>query len=270
VLIDASLLAKAAWSAAIVLGLSALAERVSPRVAGILAGAPHGTVLVYFFLGRDLGPAYVVESTPYGIAAFTATIAFVLAYQQVSARVDRASIPASAITASVVFFVVAWGLAQVPITLPIATVLTLSVSACALWLMRRIANVRVAHPVRLTMRLLALRAGLAAVFVVAVIALATALGPRWAGLMIGYPMTLLPTLLIVHHTYGVPSVHALIRGLPLGVGSIVVYILAVSVAFPALGVIGGTVASLGAAMLYLWVVMAVGPGSRAAGRGPAR
>lgn len=261
-LIDASLLAKAAWSAAIVLGLSALAERVSPRIAGILAGAPHGTLLVYFFVGHDLGPEYVVRSTPYGVAAFSGTIAFVIAYQQISARVRRGAIAASAIGASVVFFLVAWMLAQAPFTLPTATVLTVSVSAGAVWLMRRIANVRVAHPVRFTLRLLALRAGLAAVFVVAAISLATALGPRWAGLMVGYPMTMLPTLLIVHHTYGAPSTHTLIRNIPLGVGSIVVYILAVSVTFPALGVTLGTMAALAIAMLYLSLIMALGPGSR--------
>jgi uncharacterized membrane protein (GlpM family) len=270
VLIDASLLAKAAWSAAIVLALSALAERVSPRVAGILAGAPHGTLLVYFFVGHDLGPDYVVQSTPHGVAAFTATIAFVIAYQQVSARVRRGAIAASAIGASVVFFLVAWVLAQVPFTLPGATVLTVAVSAGAVWLMRRIANVPVTHPVRFTLRLLALRAGLAALFVVSAIALASALGPRWAGLMVGYPMTMLPTLLIVHHTYGAPSTHAMIRNIPLGVGSIVVYILAVSVAFPALGVTLGTLASLAAAMVYLSAAMCLGPGRRTASAGPAR
>jgi len=266
-MIDESLLLKAVWSAAIVLGLSLLAERVSPRVAGILAGAPHGTVLVYFFVGRELGADYVVESTPHGIAAFTATIGFVLAYQQVSARIERGAVALSAIVASLVFFALAWLLARIPFTLPLATLLTVAVSAGAWWLMRHIANVRVERPVRFTLRLLALRAALAAGFVVGAIALASALGPRWAGLMVGYPMTMLPTLLIVHHTYGAPTTQALIRNFPLGFGSIVVYILTVSVAFPAFGVIGGTLASLAASMLYLWLVMAFGPGRQRVARG---
>jgi hypothetical protein len=50
-----NLLAKAFSSAAIVLGLSAIAARVSLRIAGILAGAPQAVVLVYFFVGRDMG-----------------------------------------------------------------------------------------------------------------------------------------------------------------------------------------------------------------------
>jgi hypothetical protein len=50
-----NLLAKVFSSAAIVLGLSAIAERVSLRIAGILAGALQAVVLVYFFVGRDMG-----------------------------------------------------------------------------------------------------------------------------------------------------------------------------------------------------------------------
>lgn len=263
---ESSLVAKALWSAAVVLALSAVAERVSPRVAGILAGAPHGTVLVYFFVGRDMGTAYVVDSTAYGIASFTATIAFMVAYQQVSLRVRRGAIGVSALAATGVYFAVAAGIAALELSRLGAVAITMVASAFALWLMRRIASVRVAHPVRLTLRLLAVRASLAAVFVVSAIALATSLGPRWAGLMVGFPMTMLPTLLIVHATYGAPSTHAIIRSFPLGVGSIVVYILTVSVAFPRLGVEGGTAVSLLAAMAYLALVMSIGGSGRRAAK----
>jgi uncharacterized membrane protein (GlpM family) len=75
-----TVLAKVLWSAAIVLGLSAVAERVSMRIAGILAGAPQNVVLGYFFVGRDMGIDHVTQSAPHGIASFSATIAFVLAY----------------------------------------------------------------------------------------------------------------------------------------------------------------------------------------------
>jgi hypothetical protein len=258
VIIESSLITKAVWSALVVLGLSAIAERVSPRVAGIIGGAPHGTVLVYFFVGRDLGADYVVDSAPYGIAAFTATIAFMFAYQQVSLRVQKFAMAASTVAGTFTFLIVALGLAQLELTLLSAVALTVTASAASLWLMRRIADVRVARPVRLTLRLLAIRAGLAAFLVVLAIAIASSMGPRWAGLMVGYPMTMLPTLLIVHATYGAPSTRALISSFPLGVGSIVIYILMVSVTFPSLGVAGGTLTSLLAAMCYLAVVMSIG------------
>lgn len=264
-IVESSLVAKAAWSAIVVLGLSAIAERVSPRVAGILGGAPHGTVLVYFFVGQDLGADYVVDSAPHGIAAFSATIAFMLAYQQVSSRVRRFSIAASALAGTVMFFLVATVLARLALTLPVAVIATATASAIALWLMRRIADVRVTQPVRFTLRLLAVRAGLAAILVVLAITIASSAGPRWAGIMVGYPMTMLPTLLIVHATYGAPSTHALISRFPLGVGSIIIYILSVSVTFPSLGVVGGTIVSLLAAMLYLAVVMSLGRKRRRAG-----
>ena len=83
---ELSLLAKALWSAALVIALTWLAERVSTRVAGIVAGAPQNAVLVYFFVGRDMGIPFAVESVPHGVASFTATIAFVLAYYAAGAR----------------------------------------------------------------------------------------------------------------------------------------------------------------------------------------
>jgi hypothetical protein len=258
VIVESSLIAKAVWSAIVVLGLSAIAERVSPRVAGIIGGAPHGTVLVYFFVGLDLGADYVVASAPHGIAAFSATIAFMLAYQQVSSRVRRFSMAASTLAGTATFFTVAAGLAALELTLPVAVVATVTTSAVSLWLMRRIADVRVTQPVRLTLRLLAVRAGFAAILVVLAIAIASSTGPRWAGIMVGYPMTMLPTLLIVHATYGAPSTHALISTFPLGVGSIIIYILAVSATFPSLGVVAGTITSLLAAVLYLGLVMSFG------------
>ena len=57
---ETTLLIKAAWSAAVVLGLTIVAERMGSRVAGLLSGAPLTAVLVFFFVGQDLGVDYVV------------------------------------------------------------------------------------------------------------------------------------------------------------------------------------------------------------------
>lgn len=252
---ETSLLAKAIWSAGAVLALAAIAERVGPRVAGILSGAPLSAVLVYLFVGLDMGIDYVVASVPHGVAAFTATLAFVLAYYWASRRLTRFAAVGSVVFAVGVFVVVAGLLVAIPFTLTSASALTLCLIGLSVWLFRKITFVRVERPVRFTARLLLLRGGLAAVFIVVVIMLAEALGPRWTGLMAGFPSTLLPTLLIIHLTYGAAHTHALMRSFPLGMGSIVLYILSVTVTFPTLGVYGGTVASLAISLLYISVLM---------------
>ena len=52
---DSLLLAKIATAIIAVVGLSLVAERVSPRVAGILSGYPLGTAIALFFIGIELG-----------------------------------------------------------------------------------------------------------------------------------------------------------------------------------------------------------------------
>jgi uncharacterized membrane protein (GlpM family) len=255
---EATLLAKVFWSAAIVLGLSAIAERVSMRVAGILAGAPQNVVLVYFFVGRDMGIDHVTQSVPHGIASFSATIAFVLAYHLGSSCFRRCSAVAGALIGVAVFAAVAGILSAIPFTLATATTLTLCTIGFAIWLGRGLRFIPLKKPVRYTPGLLLLRGSLAAMLIVGVIALAEILGVRWTGLLTGFPTILLPTLLILHLTYGVSHTHAIIRNFPVGVGSIILYILSIPITFPRWGIYGGTAASLGASLLYLAAVTQLG------------
>ncbi len=246
--------AKALWSAGIVLGLSAIAERVSTRTAGILAGAPVTAVLVYFFVGLDMGAHYVVASVPHGIAAFTATLAFVVGYHRASLWFGRDAAPICALVGIAAFAVVAFALARIPFGIASATTMTVAAAGLALWFFRTIEFVRVEKPVRYTPRLMLLRAAGAAFLVIGAIMVAETLGPRWTGLMAGFPATLLPTLLILHLTYGQPQALSVIRTFPLGMGSIILFILAVAFTFPQIGVPAGTAASLILSLAYLTVV----------------
>jgi uncharacterized membrane protein (GlpM family) len=255
---ETTLLAKALWSAAIVLGLSAVAERVSLRIAGILAGAPQNVVLVYFFVGRDMGIHYITQSAPHAIASFSATIAFALGYYLGSSRFVRHPAFAGTLIGVVGFIIVALVLSVVPFTLPSATALTLCAIAIAVWLGKGIELTRVDKPVRYTPRLLVLRASAAAVLIVGVITLAEMLGPRWTGLLTGFPTIVLPTLLIIHLTYGTAQTHAIIRNFPVGLGSIILYILSVTITFPLWGIYGGTAASLAVSFVYLAAAALIG------------
>ena len=249
-----SLLAKALWSAALVIALTWLAERVSLRIAGIIAGAPQNAVLVYFFVGRDMGIPFAVASVPHGISSFTATVAFVLAYYGAAARASRATAPWGCAAGLAAFWLVAWALSAVPFTFVPAALLTACAIALAIWLFRHAGPIPIARPVRYTARLLFLRGSAAAATIVFAVTLAEFLGPRWAGLMAGFPATLLPTLLIIHLTHGRPSALAVLRTFPLGVVSVAIFVAGVGVFFPALGVPAGTAAALAVSILYLSAV----------------
>ncbi len=250
--LDPELPAKVLASGGAVLALSILAERLGPRVAGVLSGAPIGAVLVYFFVGHEAGTALVVASIPHAIAGLSGTLAFLYAYYLASARAPRRPILAAVVAGVAAFLGVALLLSRVPFSLGGAVVLTATAAVVAgLSLRKRIANLRIRLRIRMTPRVIAFRVALSTGFVVAIIGLAKLPGPAWAGLLVGFPMTLLPLLLILHLTYSGAHVHALIRNFPIGMVGLVLYLLTIPLTFPALGVTLGTLASLCVAFAYL-------------------
>jgi len=245
-------------AAVIVLVFSVLAERVGPRLAGILMGAPLGALISYYFVGREAGTDYVVASVPHAIAGLVGTLAFTYAYFRATARFSNLS-PfwnAGAGTAAGLAVYLAWSLAiqDINFTIPLALGLFLPFMAIFTLLFRRVADIKVRDPARLTPSLMAVRAGGAALLVSFISTIAVFLGPAWSGLLMGFPMTLLPTMLIVHLTYSKEHVHAFLGAFPVGIGSMVVYVVAVSETFPRFGVDLGTVSALAAAWTYLSVL----------------
>ena len=234
-----------------VLGLALVAERVSPRVAGVLSGYPLGAAIALFFIGLEIGPQFAADSAVFALAGLTASLAFVSAYYAASARcAGRAVAPATA-AALAAYFAAAWALQGVPFSLAGAVLLPAACVPVFARLFRRIPNVAITRSVRFTPAVLLVRAVLAAAIILAITAAARAVGPAWAGLFSAFPTALFPLMLIVHLTYGKAHVHTIIKNFPLGLGSLIVYGLTVALGYPRLGVGWGTAAAFAAATAYL-------------------
>lgn len=65
---------------------------------------------------------------------------------------------------------------------------------------------------------------------------------------------MLPFVLIIHFTYDKKHVYAILENVPKGIGSLVVYSLAVSVTYPTYGVYGGTLIAYALATTYLVLI----------------
>lgn len=249
------ILAKIAVSIGTVLGLSALAERAGPRVAGVLSGYPLGTAILLYFIAVEQGIPFAAESAVYALPGLIATLTFLYAYFLVSKRCVHLPVIPQIILSSggafVVFIAVSWLFQLASLNLPQAAIILLIAIFVALVLFRKIENVHILNRVRLTKGVVFLRAALAAVIVLVISGMAAWIGPRWAGLLSGFPVSLYPTMLILHFTYGADPVHTLIRNFPRGMGALWVYILAVTLGYPVLGLGWGTLCAFGAATVYL-------------------
>lgn len=245
------LLAKLGISIIVVLGLSLIAERVSPRVAGVLSGYPAGIALNLFFFGYEIGPAFAAQSALYTLIGLVATQAFVYFYYVASSGRRPCGIAATSALAFAGYLAVIWIIRQAPIGVIMATVVAVSSAILFLRLFRRIPDLVIADRVRITHGVMVVRAGTAAGIIILITGLAHVVGPEYAGLFAAFPSTLFPIMLILHASYGAPTVHALVKHFPSGLGSLIVYDLAVYALYEPLGIWLGTLSAFGIATLYL-------------------
>ncbi|MDR5900616.1 hypothetical protein [Halomonas icarae] len=244
-------LAKLVISVGMVLGLGAIAVRVSPRVAGLLAGYPLGTAIALFFIGLELSPGFAAESAVHTLAGFTATLALGGGYLLAGRRPGLPGVLAGTAVGLAAFLVVSLVLTRVEFDRITGTLTTLAAIALFTWLYRHVPE-SVARPAgRFSWSALMVRALLAAVIIFVITGLAHVLPAAWAGVMAAFPVTMYPFLVILHLTHGPGPVATVIKHYPMGLGSLLSYALCVSFTYPTLGLALGTLAGFAVATLWL-------------------
>jgi len=247
-------LVKLLTTVTLVLGLSWIAERVDTRLAGILSGMPLGSLLVLIFVGHDLGPEFAAESALYGIPALIGTLAFAGVYYLTSRTRHILGPLFGALAALPCYLLIAYTLRHFDFSLASGMLLTGISIVIAARLFFHIPEERVMKRVRLTFWHLCFRAGMAAFFVIIITEIAETVGPRWAGLLMGFPITFLPFLLIIHITYSYRHAHTVIRNFPVGLGGLVSYLALVNLTAVPLGINLSIMIGLLGSLAYLGVI----------------
>jgi len=233
---------------AVVIGLSLIAEHSSPRVAGILSGYPTGSAISLFFFGLEINPEFAANSAVYNMIGLVAMQAFIYFYYKVSLKFNMVISSLVAITG---YFVVIWLLHFIELNKFVAILIPIASIFVFLYLFRPIKNVKVENKVKLNHKVLFIRALFAASIILLITGIARLVGPTWSGLFSAFPTTLFPLMLIVHFTYDKMHVHTIIKNVPVGIFSLVLYSLAVSIAYPIYGIYWGTLISFAVATVYL-------------------
>ncbi|MDY0041200.1 MAG: hypothetical protein RBS57_12885 [Desulforhabdus sp.] len=245
-------------SIAVVVLLSILAEVVSPRFAGVLSGYPLGAAITLFFFGLEISPEFAAASAIYTMAGLIATQAFAYTYYRASSWASRWSKLSNILFASVsgvfCYFLVAAALHQLQLNMALAVVLPSISIFLFILLFRRAQNVRIHQRVSLNPQVLLLRSAAAACFVIVITSTAKLVGVRWAGLFSAFPITMLPFVMIIHFTYDPEHVYAILKNVPKGIGSLIVYSLAVALLYPTVGIYLGTFLAYLLATFYLLIL----------------
>lgn len=234
-----------------VLGLSLVAEKISPKAAGILSGYPLGTAIALFFIALENGTDFASRSANYTLAGLSSSLALVYSYYLVSKVFTRKRAIFSPLFSVITFLCCSYILSKMDLGLAGGFLLSVSAIIFTVRQFKMIPNLKIDKKIRITHRVLLFRAFMAASIVLLVTGIAKVTGPQLAGLLSAFPITLFPFLLIVHLTYGEEQTHAIIKNFPLGLGSLIIYVVSVSFTYKCQGIWIGTFLGFLFATLYL-------------------
>ena len=253
---------KIAVAVLMVLGLSTLAERVSPRFAGVFSGFPLGAAISLFFIGYEVGPEFAARAAVFSTLGLTATLCFAYGYylgaRRAGGRSAGAGIAAGLAGGLGGYFLAVLALEQAHVGLWTAALVTTGAILVSDRMFRQVTDAVIASRPRTGLVTTFVRGAFAGGVVLAVTASAQWVGPRWAGLFAAFPTTLLPFLVIIHYCYRPEHVNTILKNLPRGLFSLVVYCSSVALLYPRLGVVLGTLAAYGLATAYLIAVSLYG------------
>ena len=241
-----------------VVSLSLIAEYSSPRFAGIVAGYPLGGAISLFFIGLEQGTDFAANSAVYTVIGLAATQAFVLGYYKVSALLininKKTNIVAASLGGLAAYLMVISALKLLPVNLTTAVVFALISIVFYNYLFKNIPNIKIKNRIKLNPKMLAARAFTAAAIILIVTGSAKLVGPKWAGLLAAFPITLFPLLVIVHVAYQTEHAHTIIKNVPRGLISLTIYAALVSLTYPELGIYQGTLIAYIGATVFLILI----------------
>ena len=233
-----------------VLVLSIIAERVGPKWAGVISGFPTGTSITLFFFGYEQGADFASRSAVFNMVGLVAFQLFMFFYYVVSDNLKKRVILISSIIAFAGYFSLLLILHSIALPMFMAALLPVASLPFCIFLFRKIREVKVSS-ITLGPRVLLLRAFIAGAIITAITMAAYVIGPSWAGLLSAFPTTVFPLILILHLTYGKGPVHVVLKNVPPGLVSVVLFSVTVFFTYPKVGIWWGTLLAFGAAAAYM-------------------
>lgn len=239
-------------SVGIVIGLTLVAEKMSTRFAGILMSYPLGAAIILFFLGIEKGTSFAIDSSLWAINGLVAETIFIFSYYLGVLYLNKHKVIGSVFLALIGFFASAFIIRQLPLnTVIISTLFLLIFVVLSILLYRKIKITNITNSVKTSKYTIFLRAISTTIVVLIVTGISGIVGVEWSGILSSFPTNIIVVLVIIHLNYRKKHVLTLIKGYPIGLIGLLIYLISIPLTYGYFGVYFGTLISYGIATLYL-------------------
>lgn len=236
----------------IVLSLSAVAEKLSPKISGILSGLPVGSSITLIFFAIENGTSYVTEVALFNIHGLFAALAFCVGYYASTFYTGKLAVAMSLIISFIFYLIIAFIMSYIPphiVFTPLIVIILMDI--VAIYFAKK-ENFPIVKQDKVTISDLVFRSVLTIGIFLVVSSLPKYVSPSLAGIFSAFPSILLPLLLIIHFRHSNLQARTIIKNTPFGLSSVAIYSLVVYFTYEKLGILIGTVVALIASLVYMY------------------
>lgn len=238
---------------ALVLSLSYIAEKVSPKVSGILSGLPVGSSITLLFFAIENGVDYVTKVALYNIHGLFAALAFSIGYYISTFYKGKFEIFMSLLISFIAYLIIAFILAYVPPHVVLTPLIVITLMLIASIYFAKKENFAIDKKVKTSISDIFFRSLLTISIFLVISSLPKYVPSNIAGIFSSFPTILLPLMLIIHFRHSRLQARTVIKNTPFGLSSVVIYSLVVYFAYAKIGIVFGTIVALIASVLYVVV-----------------
>ncbi len=237
----------------LVLTLSFIAEKLSPKISGVLSGLPVGSSITLLFFAVENGVDYVTNVALYNIHGLFAALAFCIGYYISTFYKGKLEISMSILISFVSYLLIAYIISFIPphiIFTPLIVIILMLISSVYF---AKKENHAIEKKEKVSFFDLVFRSILTIGIFLTVSSLPKYVDPNLAGIFSAFPTILLPLLLIIHFRHSNLQARTIIKNTPFGLSSVVIYSLVVFYTYESYGILIGTILAFVASVVYILI-----------------
>ena len=237
----------------LVLTLSFVAEKLSPKISGILSGLPLGSSITLIFFAIENGVDYVTKVALYNIHGLFAALAFSIGYYISTFYKGKFEIFLSLLISFISYLVIAFILAYVPPHVFFTPFIVIVLMLIATIYFAKKENFSIDKKIKTSLSDILFRSILTISIFLVVSSLPKYAPSNIAGIFSSFPTVLLPLMLIIHFRHSNLQARTIIKNTPFGLSSVVIYSLIVYFSYSKIGILYGTILALFCSVLYVLI-----------------